>query len=81
MVLRTMGPDFIAVDEITGQADCDALIRAANCGVGLLATAHAAGMQDLRQRILYQPLLSRQIFQTLVLLKKDKSYCVERVVL
>lgn len=80
MVLRTMGPDFIAVDEITGQADCDALIRAANCGVGLLATAHAAGLQDMRQRILYQPLLSRQIFQTIVLLKKDKSYCVERVV-
>ena len=81
MVLRTMGPDYIAVDEITGEADCQALIQAANCGVRLLATAHASGMQDMRQRILYQPLLDRKIFQTIVFLQKDKSYCVERVVM
>lgn len=80
MVLRTMGPDFIAVDEITGEADCNGLILAANCGVRLLATAHASGMQDLRQRMLYQPLLERKIFQTVVLLQKDKSYRVERVI-
>ena len=80
MVLRTMGPDCIAVDEITAEADCAGLLQAANCGVRLIATAHAFGMQDLKQRTLYQPLLSSGIFQNVVLLKKDKSYCVERVV-
>ena len=57
MVLRTMGPSSIAVDEITAQADCMDLIQAANCGVRLIATAHGFGLQDLRQRQLYQPLL------------------------
>lgn len=80
MALRTMGPDYIAVDEITAEADCAGLIQAANCGVRLLATAHASGLQDLKQRALYQPLLGKGIFQTVVLLKKDKSYSVERVV-
>ena len=80
MVLRTMGPDYIAVDEITAEADCAGLIQAANCGVRLIATAHASGMQDLKQRKLYQSLLDMKVFQTYVLLKKDKSYCVERVV-
>lgn len=80
MVLRTMGPDCIAVDEITAEADCAGLIQAANCGVKLIATAHALGVQDLKQRTLYQSLINRGIFQAVVLLKKDKSYCVERMV-
>lgn len=79
MVLRTMGPDYIAVDEITAEADCNGLIQAANCGVRLLATAHGTGMQDLKQRALYRKLLDRNIFQSCVLLRKDKSYCVERM--
>lgn len=80
MVLRTMGPEFIAVDEITAQADCDGLMQAANCGVKLLSTVHASGMQDLKRKSLYQSLLDRELFQTFVFLKKDKSYCVERMV-
>ena len=80
MVLRTMGPDYIAVDEITADADCAGLIQAANCGVRLIATAHASGIQDLKRRPIYRSLLDSQVFQAIVLLKKDKSYRVERVV-
>ena len=80
MVLRTMRPDYIAVDEITGESDCYGLIQAANCGVRLIATAHGAGLLDLKQRVVYQPLVDRKIFHTLVLLNKDKSYRAERVV-
>ena len=36
-VLRTMGPACIAVDEITAEEDCKALISAANCGVILIS--------------------------------------------
>ena len=80
MALRTMGPEYIAVDEITADADCAGLIQAANCGVRLIATAHASGIQDLKRRPIYQSLLDSRIFQTFVLLRKDKTYCVERVV-
>ena len=80
MALRTMGPDYIAVDEITADADCAGLIQAANCGVRLIATAHASGIQDLKSRPIYRSLLDSRIFQALVLLRKDKSYRVERVV-
>ncbi len=77
-VLRTMGPDCIAVDEITAEQDCQALIQAANCGVELLATAHAAGAEEFRRRPVYQPLLREGIFETLLVLRRDKSYKVER---
>lgn len=79
MVLRTMGPEYIAVDEITAEEDCGGVIRAANCGVQLIATAHAFSIQDLKTRKLYQELMERNVFQKIVLLHKDKSYRVERV--
>ncbi len=79
MVLRTMAPDYIAIDEITAQADAQALFRAAGCGVKLLATAHASSLGDLRQRPCYRPLLQTGLFQTVLLLGKDKSYRRERM--
>lgn len=79
MVLRTMAPDYIAIDEITAQADARALLRASGCGVKLLATAHASSLGDLRQRPCYRPLLETGLFQTVLLLGKDKSYRRERM--
>ncbi len=80
-VIRTMGPDTVAIDEITAEADCRALIRAGWCGVRLLATAHAAGKQDLLCRNVYKPLLESRLFDTLVILQEDKSFRTERMVL
>jgi len=79
MLLRTMSPDYIALDEITAQEDCDALIRAAHCGVQLIATAHASSQEDLFRRSTYRPLAEHRIFQTVLLLKPDKTYTVERM--
>ncbi len=80
-VLRTMGPDCIAVDEITAEEDCRALIHAANCGVRLLATAHAASVRDLRCRRIYRPLMEAGIFETFAVLHRDKSYTMEGMAL
>lgn len=79
MLLRTMGPQYIAVDEITAEEDCRAIVQAANCGVHLLATCHGASSQDLTYGSVYRMLSERHIFQTILLLKKDKSYTVERM--
>ena len=80
MVLRSMGPTTIAVDEITAEADADALLRASCCGVDLLATAHANDLHDLRSRPIYRKLWDFELFQWVVILQRDKSWTVERVV-
>jgi stage III sporulation protein AA len=79
MLLRTMAPDTIAMDEITRESDCEALKRAAWCGVRLIATAHAADAVELHRRSVYAPLLQCGIFSHLVLLQKDKSFRTERL--
>lgn len=79
MLLRTMGPSTIAVDEITSERDCQALLKAGWCGVDLLATAHASCKEDLLARPVYRPLVSSHIFDTLVILQPDKSFKAERM--
>jgi len=81
MVLKTMGPAYIAVDEITSEEDCTAICQAANCGVALLATAHGAGLSDLRERPMYRQLLEKGVFRQILLLNRNQTYRRERVAL
>ena len=68
-----------AMDEITKDSDCVALRKAAWCGVRLIATAHAADMDELNRRLLYKPMMRDGIFDTLIVLNKDKTWRAERV--
>lgn len=79
IVLRSMGPAVIALDEITANEDCQALLHAGWCGVKLLATAHAADKDELFQRPVYHPILENKIFDTLLILHPDKSWHEERL--
>ena len=78
-LLRTMTPDTIAVDEITGEPDTQALLHAGWCGVSLLATAHAASREDLFRRPVYRPLWESGLFDHLVILQPDQSWQAERM--
>ena len=79
MVLRTMGPEWIVVDEITAEEDCRALLQAQGCGVRLLATAHAGSPEEFRARPVYKALLDNHLFEYLLILHSDKSYRTERI--
>lgn len=79
LVLRTMGPDCIAVDEITASDDCTGLIRAAGCGVTLLATAHAGSLEEFHSRVIYQTLMQKKIFHWILMMNPHKQFTAERV--
>ena len=63
LLLRAMNPQVLAMDEITAAEDCEVCLNAVGCGVELLATAHAAGVEDLGRREVYEPLLRRGVFR------------------
>ena len=79
VVLRTMGPATIAVDEITSEEDCNALLRVGWCGVRLIATAHASCTRDLHCREIYKPLMRTKLFTHIFVLRRDKTLYEERM--
>lgn len=79
MALRTLGPAVIALDEITGESDAQALLRAGWCGVRLVATAHAGSLRDLQTRPIYRSLTQARLFEHILICSRDKSRPTERM--
>ncbi|MDR1693178.1 MAG: stage III sporulation protein AB [Oscillospiraceae bacterium] len=57
MLLRGMSPQVLAMDEITAPEDTGVIASCLGCGVTVLSTAHAAGIQDMIIRPVYRGLL------------------------
>ncbi len=77
MLLRSMSPQVIALDEITGEEDAAAIIAASYTGCRFLTTLHASETQDLTRRPVYRQLMEQGLFRYIVeirLLKGVRTY-------
>lgn len=79
ILLRTMTPKIIAVDEITAEEDCKALLQASRCGATLIATAHAEDIKTFRTREIYRKLLENNVFCHYIWMHRDQSWTQERM--
>lgn len=75
MLLRSMAPRVIAVDELGEKEDIHALGQAVLSGVGLMVTIHGEGMEDVKHRLYLQELLKRRYFKRYVVLGKENGMC------
>ena len=80
---RTLSPDVIIVDEIgSSDAEINAILSAHNCGVPLVATAHAKTAEELLKRSGIRRLHEAAIFQNYVGIArgvgKDYDYTVTK---
>lgn len=79
MLLRSMNPQWIAVDEITQPEDIMALRQAGSCGVKLIATIHAGSAEELKNKPLCRKLFSLGIFRQVLYLDKNRAFHAERI--
>ncbi|SFD53216.1 stage III sporulation protein AA [Lentibacillus persicus] len=68
MMIRSMSPDVLIVDEIGSKSDVQALLEAINAGVIVICTIHGNSLEALQKRPSLQPLFRQQVFQRFVVL-------------
>lgn len=73
MLIRTMAPQVIAVDEIGNREELDAMEYAVNCGCRLIATVHGSSFKDLLGKPVLKNMVEVGIFERFVLLKDRKT--------
>lgn len=68
ILLRTMAPQVIAVDELGGEQEIQPLLEVLNAGISIIATAHGRDLEGLRKRPVLGKLIEKGCFERLVFL-------------
>lgn len=66
--LRSMRPDVIITDEVATKEDIDMLRLAAKSGVGVIASVHAGGLDEIRLKPYFCDLINEMVFDRYVVL-------------
>ena len=69
MLLRSMAPEVLAVDEIGSEEDVREIQYAANCGCTVFATVHGGSLDALQNQPNLRKLLETGAFQRLLFLE------------
>ncbi len=73
MLLRSMGPQVIAADEIGRREDVDALEEVLNAGIKVLVTAHGSNLAELAERPVLSRLIRSKIIERYVILGRSRG--------
>ena len=80
MLIRSMAPRVLAVDELGSERDIEALRMASGCGCKLIATVHGDSIEDLQQKPLFERLMNEHVFERYILLSnRQKAGAVKAV--
>lgn len=70
MLLRTMSPDIIAVDELGTTEDFEAVEQAAYSGCKVIGTVHAGSMEELQEKRILKKWCEKELFERFILIEK-----------
>ena len=79
MLVRSMSPDIIAVDEIGSKEDIEAMQYVMNCGIKLVATVHGKDMDEIRNKPILGQMVKERMFQRYILLKSGNTGVVQSI--
>ena len=72
MLIRSMAPQVIAVDEVGSPEDIHALEYAMQCGCTLIASVHGRDMEEISEKPVLSELVRRKRFERYVVLENRK---------
>lgn len=73
MMIRSMSPELLVVDEIGRQEDGEAVFEAIHAGVGLFTTAHGRSLDEVCRRPTLSRLIREGAFERVILLSRKKG--------
>ena len=73
MLLRSMKPQVIAVDELGAPGELEAVMTILHAGVKLLCTAHSDDLEELKRRPGFERILQEGVFERIVILSGRKG--------
>ena len=84
IAVRSLSAEVIVCDEIGDERDARAILSASNCGVPLVASAHAASLEELLRRPFMRILHRFEVFGSYIGLQRDYNggflyHCVDHV--
>lgn len=68
MLVRSMAPQVIAVDEVGSREDVEAMEYVMNCGIYLLATVHGNSIDDIKNKPVLGRLIRERVFERYILM-------------
>lgn len=71
MLIRTMSPEVIAVDEIGSPEDISSIMYGINCGCSFIGTIHGDSIEDVTNKPALQILINEKLFERYLLLEKN----------
>ncbi|MGL4522791.1 MAG: stage III sporulation protein AA [Bacilli bacterium] len=77
MLLRSMSPDVVVVDEIGNTSDTAAIGDCVNAGVVVLCTAHASSIEEAKKRIVLAELFAEKVFESVVVLERIHKQSIQ----
>jgi stage III sporulation protein AA len=78
MLIRSMAPQVLAVDELGDDRDIRALFAASGCGCRLIATIHGDSLQEVKNKSYMCRVMENGLFERCVVLGKEQNRCVVR---
>ncbi len=73
ILLRSMGPNIIALDELGNPDDVLTVLEVLNAGIRLLATAHGYNLKSLKMRHGFNEILNENAFERFIILSLDED--------
>lgn len=73
MMIRSMSPEVLVVDEIGREEDTLAVLEAVNAGIKLIITTHGHTLSDIERRPFLATIIEQHIFERFIELKHTEE--------